>query len=72
MNTGDLQQGSFKAEFLIHGRDNTRALQQPATVQYIQRLFSVFVSVPGTPDPRGEWISLKGTQENIAKAKVVL
>ncbi len=62
----------FKIEFLISSPDSARVLRDPSYISYIQSLFEVSVSTPGTQTPRGEWIALRGRQEHTAKAKVSL
>ncbi len=62
----------FKIEFLIPCPDSARVLRDQSSIGYIQSLFEVSVSAPGTQTPRGEWIALRGKQEHTAKAKVSL
>lgn len=76
MYCGDTQQASgpstaFKIDFLVQGRDSTRPLHDSTTINYIHRLFSVqLITSNAAHTNHGEWITLKGRQDNVARAKV--
>ena len=65
MNPGDSQHAD-KIELPIAERDITRVLESASV---IHNLFKVDVSASGSQTDRRRWVTLRGRQENIAKAK---
>ncbi len=60
----------FKIEFSI---PCAGVLRKPSLLSYIESLFEVSVSAPGSQGQGvREWVALRGKQEQTAKAKVSL
>lgn len=60
---------TFRIEFLVHGgRDTTRPLHE--ILHYIEGLLAVQLQTAlSRHGQQGEWITVTGSQENVAKAK---
>lgn len=57
-------------EFLLEEKERVAPLKDKRLVTRVEELFDVRLSVRPAQDPTGEFVSIHGTQNNQARAKV--